>query len=37
MICDLEDGIRTSELLHALWDSQSHEVRVPIHRRTQTG
>jgi myo-inositol 2-dehydrogenase/D-chiro-inositol 1-dehydrogenase len=37
LICDIEDGIRTSELLHALWDSQSHEIRVPIHRRTQTG
>ena len=37
LICDLEDGIRTSELLHALWDSQSHEIRVPMHRRTQTG
>ena len=37
LICDLADGLRTSELLHALWDSQSHEIRVPIHRRTQTG
>jgi predicted dehydrogenase len=37
LICDLADGLRTSELLHALWDSQSHEIRVPMHRRTQTG
>lgn len=37
LICDLLDGIRTSELLHAMRDSQEHEIRVPVHQRTKTG
>ncbi len=37
LICDLADSLRTSELLHALMEAQSIEMRVPIHRRTQTG
>ena len=37
LICSLEDGIRTSELLHALWDSYSLGIRVPVHRSGKTG
>ena len=37
LICSLEDGIRTSELLHALWDSHSLEIRVPVHRVGKSG
>ncbi|MEW6357920.1 MAG: Gfo/Idh/MocA family oxidoreductase [Planctomycetota bacterium] len=37
LICSLEDGIRTSELLHALWDSHNLEIRVPVHRAGKSG
>jgi len=37
LICSLEDGIRTSELLHALWDSYNLGIRVPVHRSGKTG
>jgi len=37
LICDLDDGIRTSELLHALWDSHNLEIRVPVHRVGKSG
>jgi predicted dehydrogenase len=37
LICDLEDGIRTSELLHAIWDSHNLEIRVPVHRAYKSG
>jgi len=37
LICDMTDAVATSELLHAVWESASLEIRVPIHRRTQTG
>ena len=37
LICSLEDGIRTSELLHALWDSHTLEIRVPVHRVGKIG
>ena len=37
LICDLEDGIRTSELLHAIWDSHNLEIRVPVHRAGKSG
>jgi len=37
LICSLEDGIRTSELLHAIWDSHSLEIRVPVHRVGKSG
>ncbi len=37
LICDMLDGIRTTELLHAVRDSYDHEIRVPVHRTDQTG
>ena len=37
LICGLEDGIRTSELLHAIWDSHNLEIRVPVHRVGKSG
>jgi predicted dehydrogenase len=37
LICDLVDGIRTSELLHAIADSHDHEIRVPVHQAHKTG
>ena len=37
LICDMTDAVATSELLHAIAESAAHEIRVPIHRRTQTG
>ena len=37
LICSLEDSIRTSELLHALWDSHNLEIRVPVHRVGKSG
>lgn len=37
LICDLEDGIRTSEMLHALWDSHTLGIRVPVHSVNKTG
>lgn len=37
LVCSLEDGIRTSELLHALWDSHNLEIRVPVHRVGKSG
>jgi predicted dehydrogenase len=37
LIAPLEDAIRTSELLHAIWDSHNLEMRVPVHRLGKTG
>ena len=37
LICDLEDSVRTSELLHAIWTSYSLGIRVPIRRAERTG
>jgi len=37
LICSLEDGIRTSEFLDALWDSYNLGIRVPVHRSGKTG
>jgi len=37
LICDMTDAVATSELLHAVWESAALEIRVPIHRYTQTG
>jgi predicted dehydrogenase len=37
LISPLEDAIRTSELLHAIWDSHNLEIRVPVHRAQKTG
>jgi predicted dehydrogenase len=37
LIAPLEDAIRTSELLHAIWDSYNLEIRVPVHRAHKTG
>ena len=37
LVCSLEDSIRTSELLHALWDSHNLEIRVPVHRVGKSG
>jgi len=37
LICDLEDGIRTSEFLHAIRDSYTLGIRVPIHQANKTG
>ena len=37
LICSLEDSIRSSELLHAIWDSHNLEIRVPVHRVGKSG
>ena len=37
LICPLEEGIKTSEFLHALWDSHNLGIRVPVHRSAKTG
>jgi hypothetical protein len=37
LICDLEDSVRTSEFLHAIWNSYSLGICVPIQRRQRTG
>ncbi|MDH7568040.1 MAG: Gfo/Idh/MocA family oxidoreductase [Armatimonadota bacterium] len=37
LIAPLEDSVRTSELLHAIWDSHNHEIRVPVHTLGKTG
>jgi predicted dehydrogenase len=37
LIASLEDAIRTSELLHAIWDSHNLEIRVPVHQLSKTG
>ncbi|HUS79622.1 MAG TPA: Gfo/Idh/MocA family oxidoreductase, partial [Armatimonadota bacterium] len=37
LICDLEDAIGTSEMLHALWDSYNLGIRVPVHQVGKTG
>jgi predicted dehydrogenase len=37
LIAPLEDAVRTSELLHAIWDSHNLEIRVPVHRAGKTG
>ena len=37
MIAPLEDAVRTSELLHAIWDSYTLEIRVPVHQAGKTG
>ncbi|MBM3240355.1 hypothetical protein FJZ31_29075 [Candidatus Poribacteria bacterium] len=37
LIAPLEDAIRTSELLHAIWDSHNLEIRVPVHQSGKTG
>ena len=37
LIAPLEDAVATSELLHAIWESQRLEIRVPVHRATKTG
>lgn len=37
LICPLEEGIATSEFLHALWDSYTLGIRVPVHRAGKTG
>lgn len=37
LICDMDDAIRTSELLHAVRDAHDHEIRVPVHRTGKTG
>lgn len=37
LIAPLEDSVRTSELLHAIWQSHTLEIRVPVHRAYKTG
>lgn len=37
LICPLEDSISTSEFLHAIWDSYTLGIRVPVHRAGKTG
>jgi predicted dehydrogenase len=37
LIAPLEDSVRTSELLHAIWQSHTLEIRVPVHRAHKTG
>ena len=37
LICPLEDGIRSSEFLHAIWNSYNLGIRVPMHRANKTG
>jgi len=37
LIAPMSDAIRTSELLHAIWDSESHGICVPVHVSGKTG
>ena len=37
LIAPLEDGIKTSEFLHAIWDSYTLGIRVPVHISETTG
>ncbi len=37
LIAPLKDTIRTSELLHAIWDSHNLAIRVPVHQLGKTG
>jgi len=37
LICPLEDSIRTSEFLHAIGDSYTLGIRVPVHMSGKTG
>jgi len=37
LIAPLEDGIKTSEFLHAIWDSYTLGIRVPTHTSETTG
>ena len=37
LIAPLEDGIKTSEFLHAIWDSYTLGIRVPMHVSEPTG
>ena len=37
LIAPLEDSISTSEFLHAIWDSYTLGIRVPVHRAGKTG
>jgi len=37
LIAPLEDAVRTSELLHAIWDSHNLEIRVLVHQLGKTG
>jgi len=37
LIAPLEDGIRTSEFLHAIWDSYTLGIRIPMHVSEPTG
>ncbi|MGD9495404.1 MAG: Gfo/Idh/MocA family protein [Armatimonadota bacterium] len=37
LICPLEEGISTSEFLHAIWDSYNLGIRVPVHTAGKTG
>jgi hypothetical protein len=37
LIAPLEDSVRTSELLHAIWESYHMEIRVLVHAAGKTG
>jgi predicted dehydrogenase len=37
LIAPLEDGIKTSEFLHAIWDSYTSGIRIPVHIAEPTG
>ena len=37
LICSMEDGARTTELLHALWLSERTQLKVPVVPAHHTG
>jgi predicted dehydrogenase len=37
LICPLEDSIRSTEFMHAIWDSHNLGIRVPVHEAGKTG
>jgi hypothetical protein len=37
LICDLDDAVRTTELLHALWLSERMQTKIPVLPANNTG
>jgi len=37
LICSMEDGARTTELLHAVWLSETRQIKIPVCSAERTG
>jgi len=37
LICSMEDGAKTTELLHAVWLSETRQIKVPVFSGDKTG